>query len=139
MHFGRRQRRKMRETSINDIERINIILLVLGSMASAIIMRNYLHFMSFAVGSAIVVLNFRFLRRIIESLFAEEIVDKKSFLVRLFIKFLCMAVLVAVVFIWGNVKILFFVLGLSTVFASILVNQVIVTFTPAVRRNHNGT
>jgi hypothetical protein len=129
----------MKETSLNDIERINVILLVLGSMASAIVMRNYQYFMSFAIGSAIVVLNFRFLRRIIESIFAEVAMDKKTFLIKLSIKFLCMVALVAVVFIWGNVKILFFVLGLSTVFASIVINQVIITFSPVVRRNHNGT
>ena len=47
--------------------------------------------------------------------------------------------LVVVVFVWGNVNILFFLIGLSTVFLSILISQVVIAFSPEVRRKEDGT
>jgi hypothetical protein len=54
----------MRETSTSDIERINVIILLVGSLASIVAMRDFVHFFSFAAASAIMVLNFRLLRRL---------------------------------------------------------------------------
>jgi hypothetical protein len=56
----------MKETKISDIERINIIVLVIGSILAMVIMREFKYVFSFAVASAIMTLNFRFLKKIIE-------------------------------------------------------------------------
>jgi hypothetical protein len=128
----------MRETLLNDIEKINIILLVVGSLVSAVITRDFVHFLSFALGSAIMTLNFRFLRKMIEGIFATEI-NKKSFLIKLPLKFLVLVALVVVVFVYGNLSVLFFMLGLSTVIVSIVASQIIAVFIPQIRRNQDGT
>ena len=57
----------MRETTTSEIERINVIILVLGSLASLAVMRDFQHFFSFAVASSIMTLNFRYLRKIMEA------------------------------------------------------------------------
>ena len=56
----------MKETKISDIERINVIVLVIGSILAMVIMREFKYVFSFAVASAIMTLNFRFLKKIIE-------------------------------------------------------------------------
>jgi hypothetical protein len=129
----------MRETSISDIERINVIILLIGSIASALIMRDFVHFFSFAVASAIMTLNFRLLRKVVESVFARSVLSKKEMLIKLPLKFFGLVALVAIILLWGDVNILFFVLGLSTVFLSILISQIVIAFSPEVRRKHNGT
>jgi hypothetical protein len=129
----------MRETSTNDIERINVIILVVGSIASAMIMRDFTHFFSFAVASAIMTLNFRLLRKVVEGVFARSVLSKKELFIKLPLKFLVLIALVVVIFLWGNVDILFFVIGLSTVFLSILISQVVIAFSPEVRRKQDGT
>ena len=40
---------------------------------------------------------------------------------------------------WGHVNIPFFVIGLSTVFLSILISQVVVAFSPEAGRKQDGT
>ena len=129
----------MRETSISDIERINVIILLIGSIASAVIMRDFVHFFSFAVASAIMILNFRLLRRVVESVFARSVVSKKEMLIKLPLKFFGLIALVVVILVWGNMNIVFFVLGLSTVFLSILISQIVIAFSPEVRRKQDGT
>jgi hypothetical protein len=129
----------MRETSTNDIERINIIILVVGSIASAMIMRDFVHFFSFAVASAIMTLNFRLLRKVVEGFFARSVLSKKELFIKLPLKFFVLIALVVVIFLWGNVNILFFVIGLSTVFLSILISQVVIAFSPELRRKQDGT
>jgi hypothetical protein len=124
----------MKETSIIDIERVNVIVLVLGSILSAVIMREFKYFFSFAVGSSIMTLNFRFLRKIIEGLFTGGTVSKKEVLIKLPIKFLVLVGLVALVVIFGDISVVFFLIGLSTVFISIVVSQVISVFSPAEKR-----
>ncbi len=144
----------MRETTTSEIERINVIILVLGSFASLAIMRDFQHFFSFAVASSIMTLNFRYLRKIMEGFFSrtssngqEELsgseavhaVSKAELFIRLPLKFLVLIALVVVVVLWGNVNILFFVIGLSTVFLSIVLSQVAAAFSPGVRRKEDGT
>jgi hypothetical protein len=124
----------MKETSIIDIERANVVVLVLGSILSAVIMREFKYFFSFAVGSSMMTLNFRFLRKIIEGVFANVSVDKKEFLIKLPIKFLVLVGLVALVVIFGDISVVFFLIGLSTVFISIVVTQIIAVFSPAEKR-----
>ena len=68
----------MRETTTNDIERMNVLILVIGSIASAVIMRDYVHFFSFAVASAIMTVNFRLLRKTIEGVFGRSVINKKG-------------------------------------------------------------
>ncbi len=129
----------MRETSTSDIERINVIILLVGSLASIVIMRDFVHFFSFAVASAIMTLNFRLLRKLVEGIFARSVVSRKEMLIKVPLKFFGLIALVAIVLLWGNVNILFFVIGLSTVFLSILISQVVIAFSPEVRRKQDGT
>ncbi len=148
----------MRETTASEIERISVIILLAGSAVSIIVMRNFTYFFSFAVASSIMILNFRYLRRIIEGFFAvpaaqtpaEEHqpgqeatkvsgLSKGELLVRLPLKFAILIALIVVVLMWGHVNIPFFVIGLSTVFLSILISQVVVAFSPEAGRKQDGT
>jgi hypothetical protein len=124
----------MRETTISDIERFNLIVLLLGSILSAVIMREFKYFFSFAVGSSMMVLNFRFLRKIIEGGFSNPNVSKKEVLIKLPLKFLVLAGLVTVVIVFGDISVAFFLVGLSTVFISIVITQVLGIFSPAAKR-----
>ena len=128
----------MRETTTTDIERLNVIILVLGSIASMVVMRNFIYVFSFGVASAVMTLNFRFLRKIMEAFFAGSKINKKELLIKLPVKFFGLGGLVAVIMIWGNVNLLFFLIGLSTVVISILASQIITVFMPEGRRKHNG-
>ncbi|MDR2018880.1 MAG: ATP synthase subunit I [Syntrophobacterales bacterium] len=129
----------MREATLSDIERLNAIVLLLGSVMSAVIMREFKHFFSFAVGSSMMVLNFRFLRKIIEGGFSNPNISKKEVLIKLPVKFLILVALVTVVIVFGDVSVTFFLIGLSTVFISIVINQVLGIFSPATkRRQKNG-
>jgi hypothetical protein len=129
----------MRETTANDVERLNVIILVLGSLASIIIMRDYKYLFSFGVASAIVAVNFRLLRKIMEAFFSRSTLDKKELIIKLPVKFLGVTALVAIVVIWGDLSIPFFLLGLSTVFLSLLISQVMIAFSPEPRRKEDGT
>lgn len=140
----------MRETTANEIERINVIILVLGSLASLAVMRDFRHFFSFAVGSAIMTLNFRYLRRIMEAFFSKAsqaqkgeaagpAPSKSELFIRLPIKFFVLIAAVVVVLLWGDVDIVFFIVGLSTVLLSIIISQVAAAFGPGVRRKEDGT
>ncbi len=124
----------MKETTISDIERVNMYVFVLGSILSAVIMREFKYFFSFAVGSSMMVLNFRFLRKIVEGGFSNPAVSKKEVLIKLPIKFLVLVGLVAVVVIFGDINVAFFVAGLSTIFISIVINQLMAIFIPAGKR-----
>ncbi len=128
----------MRETTASDIERTNVCILVLGSIACIVIMRDFTYVFSFGVASAIMTLNFRFLRRIVEGFFSGPDVNKKELLIKLPLKFFGLGGLVAVVLIWGNVNLFFFLLGLSTVVISIVASQVITVFMPEGRRKQHG-
>ena len=127
----------MRETTIGDIEKINVLILVLGSLASMVIMRDFTYFFSFAVASAIMTLNFRLLRKIMEGFLSRSALRKKELLVKLPLKFFGLIALVVVIVVWGNVNIPFFVIGLSTVFLAVVINQVIIAFSPEARRKHD--
>jgi hypothetical protein len=118
----------MRETTANDIERMNVIILLLGSAISIVVMRDFKHFFSFALGSAMMTLNFRFLRKILEGFFAQSSLVKKELFIKLPLKFFGLVAFVAVVVIWGDVSVPFFVIGLSTVFFSLVISQVALAF-----------
>jgi hypothetical protein len=128
----------MKETTASDIERINVGILVLGSIASGLIMRDFTYVFSFGVASAMITLNFRLLNKIMEGFFSDAGPSKKKLLVKLPLKFFGLTGLVTVIVVWGNVNILFFVIGLSTVFLSVVISQVIVVFTPCARRKQDG-
>jgi hypothetical protein len=128
----------MRETTASDIERINVIILIIGSIASLVIMRDYKYLLSFGAASAIMTINFRFLRRIMEGFFAQSSVSKKELMVKLPLKFLGLVALVAVVVVWGDINIVFFLIGLSTIFLSLLISQIVTAFSPEVRRKQDG-
>jgi len=129
----------MKETRINDIERINVIVLVIGSILALVIMREFKYIFSFAVASAIMTLNFRFLKKIIEGglLVAEN--KKIELAIKLPLKFLFLVGLIAVIVIYGDIDLIFFLIGLSTVFISVVINQFSGLWSPAVkRRQKNG-
>jgi hypothetical protein len=73
-----------------------------------------------------------------EGFFSDAGPSKKELLVKLPLKFFGLTGLVTVIVVWGNVNILFFVIGLSTVFLSVVISQVIVVFTPCARRKQDG-
>jgi len=129
----------MKETKISDIERINVIVLVIGSILAMVIMREFKYVFSFAVASAIMTLNFRFLKKIIEGglLLAEN--KKIELAVKLPLKFLILVAFIAVVVIYGDINLIFFLVGLSTVFISVVINQFSGLWNPAAkRRQKNG-
>jgi hypothetical protein len=128
----------MRETTASDIERYNTIILLVGSLASILIMRDYKYFFSFAAASAVVTLNFRFLRKIMEGFFSGSVQDKKELLIKLPLKFVLMVAAIVVIIVWGDVNIPFFLIGLSTVFVSLLITQVVNAFISHSRENHDG-
>jgi hypothetical protein len=122
---------------ISEIERFNLAIFILGSLGSLLVMREFKYFFSFAVGSAIMILNFRFLRKIIEGTFLGPEVNRME-LIKLPIKFLILAGLVVVILMFGDVNIPFFVTGLSTVFFSIVLYQLTTLFSRS-RRKEDGT
>jgi hypothetical protein len=128
----------MKETKISDIERINIIVLVIGSILAMVIMREFKYVFSFAVASAIMTLNFRFLKKIIEGGLLEAKNKKIELAVKLPLKFLILVAFIAVVVIYGDIDLVFFLVGLSTVFISVVINQFSGLWNPAVKRRQNN-
>ena len=121
---------------ISEIERFNLAIFILGSLGSLLVTREFKYFFSFAVGSAIMILNFRFLRKIIEGTFLGPEVNRME-LIKLPIKFLILAGLVVVILMFGDVNIPLFVTGLSTVFFSIVLYQLTTLFSRR-RRKEDG-
>jgi hypothetical protein len=128
----------MKETKISDIERINIIVLVIGSILAMVIMREFKYVFSFAVASAIMTLNFRFLKKIIEGGLLKAENKKIELAVKLPLKFLILVTFIAVVVIYGDINLVFFLIGLSTVFISVVINQFSGLWKPAVKRRQNN-
>jgi hypothetical protein len=125
---------KIKETTISDIEHINLAVLVIGSVITILAMREFKCLFSFAVASAIMTLNFRLLKKIVEGGFSLSTLNKKELMIKVPLKFLVLVGLVAVIVIYGDINILFFLIGLSTVFISIVINQVSALFSPAAKR-----
>jgi hypothetical protein len=129
----------MRETTSSDIERINVAILIIGSIATIFVMREFRYLFSFAVASAIMTLNFRLLKKIIESGLLKGKVRKLDLFIGLPLKFLVLIGLILVIVIFGDINVVFFLIGLSTVFLSVVINQVRGILSPAVkRRQKNG-
>ena len=129
----------MREISITEIERYNVAILVLGSLIIMVATREIAAFFSFVVASAIVTLNFRLLKNIIKKLLAKQTVDKKDLYVTIPLKFFLLLGVLTVVVIYGDIEPLYFLIGLSTVFISILASQLRPVFSSgSQRRQGNG-
>ena len=138
---------------LTDIERINVLVLAVGCMAAAIIMREFKYVFSFGVGSAIMTLNFRFLRKGVEGIFqnlqqegaAEQSqqaerqlirrISRKAFIVKLPLKFLALVTAVSLVILYGDIQVVFFLVGLSTVFISVVLSYVSSAFKPVDERS----
>ena len=118
----------MREITVTQVERCNIAIFVLGSLAIAVLIRDLTAFFSFAVASAIVIFNFRLLKHIISRLILKQEIGKRDLFLALPAKFLLLLGLLTVVVIYGDVKISYFLIGLSTVFISILISQLLPVF-----------
>jgi len=125
----------MKEETLSDIERINVVILVVGAVATIFIMREFRHVFSFAVASAIMTLNFRFLRKILEGAFSAAEIKKKGLAIKLPLKFFALFALIILVIVYGDIDIVFFLLGLSTVFLSIVMSQVLTVFSPHAERS----
>jgi hypothetical protein len=130
-----------KETTLDNIQRINVVILVVGSLLVLFIMRDFRCFYSFAVASAIMALNFKLLRRIIEGAINNISMTKMDLLIKLPLKFLALFALIGVVLFYGNVDMLLFAGGLSTVFLSIIIDQIgLLSFIPVLkRRQKDGT
>ncbi len=130
----------MKETKISDIEHVNVIVLIIGSLLTIFVMREFKYLFSFAIASSIMTLNFRFLKRIIESGFLKSEINKKDLIIKLPLKFIILAGLMVIILLYGEIDIIFFLIGLSTVFISILITQLTTLFSPvAKRRQRDGT
>ncbi len=130
----------MREITISDVEHTNAAILIIGSLAVLIATRDFMAVFSFAVASAIVTINFRLLKKIIENLLIKKTFDKKDLFIRLPLKFLILLGAITVVVLYGNIRIIYFLIGLSTVFISILIIQFRPVLKPHAERNaNNGT
>jgi hypothetical protein len=127
----------VREATIREIERINCFVLILGSVASIAVMRDFKYFFSFAAASAIMTLNFRFLSKILQSAFGRSSISKKELAVKLPLKFLILIALVVLIVVFGDIDPIFFVIGLSTVFIAVVINQISIAFSPD-RRKQDG-
>ncbi len=129
----------MKETKITDIEHINVFVLVIGSILAMVIMREFKYVFSFAVASAIMTLNFRFIKKIIEGGLLKPEGKKLELAIKIPLKFLILIALIAIVVIYGDIDVVFFLIGLSTVFISIVINQFSNLWNPALkRRQKNG-
>jgi hypothetical protein len=130
----------MREITIANVEHTNVAILVIGSLAVLIATGDYMALFSFAVASAIVTLNFRLLKKILENLLIKKIFSKKDLFIRLPFKFFLLIGAIAIVFLYGNIRLIYFLIGLSTVFLSILISQFRPVFNSHAERNvNNGT
>jgi hypothetical protein len=147
----------MQEEMLTDIERINVVILAVGCMAAAIIMRDFRYVFSFGVGSAIMTLNFRFLRKAIEGIFQQmqqgkmagasgnegqeenrqliKKISKKALIVKLPLKFFALVTAVILVVLYGDINVVFFLVGLSTVFISVLLSHISSVLKPAHERS----
>ena len=126
---------KVKEEILSDIERINVVILVIGAVAAIFIMREFRYVFSFAVASAIMTLNFRYLRKILEGAFSAAEIKKKGLAIKLPLKFFALIALIVLVILYGDIDIVFFLLGLSTVFLSILISQVSTVFNSHAERS----
>jgi len=126
---------KVKEEILSDIERINVVILVIGGVAAIVIMREFRYVFSFAVASAIMTLNFRYLRKILEGAFSAAEIKKKGLAIKLPLKFFALIGLIVLVILYGDIDIVFFLFGLSTVFLSILISQVSTVFNSHAERS----
>jgi hypothetical protein len=124
----------MKETTISNIEHVNVVVLVIGSVLSILVMREFKYLFSFALASSIMTLNFRFLKKIMEAGFLKSEISKKDLLIKLPLKFVVLVALMVVILLYGEIDIIFFLIGLSTVFISIVINQISVLFSSAAKR-----
>ena len=149
----------MQEEMLTEIERTNVIILAIGCLAATVIMREFRYVFSFGVGSAIMTLNFRFLRKGIEKVFQKvqqggeppaldgneaqaldrnqlaKRLNKKALMIKLPLKFLALVTAVILVVLYGDINVIFFLIGLSTVFISILLSQISFAMKPADERS----
>jgi len=113
----------MREITVVEVEHTNIAILAVGSLAILMATREFMPFFSFAIASAIVTVNFRILKNIIENLLIKRVFQKKDLFIRLPLKFGLLIGAITVLLLYGDIALVYFLIGLSTVFISILICQ----------------
>jgi len=124
----------MKETTISDIERINLAMLVLGSVLSFAVMKDFRYLFSFGVASSIMIVNFRLLRKILEGGLTQSSAHKKALFLVLPFKFLALATAVVVILKYGNIDVVFFLMGLTTLFVSIILAHTYSLVSPMFKR-----
>ena len=124
----------IKETTISNIERVNVFILILGSILSFIIMKDFKYVFSFAIAGAIMLLNFRLLRKILEGGLIQSAMKKKALLLVLPFKFLILAVAIVVILKYENIDVIFFLAGLTTLFFSIIVVHTCSLVNPMLKR-----
>ena len=114
----------MREMTIADVEHANLAVLIVGSMAVFALTRDRVSLFSFAVASAIMILNFRLLKKILENLLIRKTLSKTDLLIKLPLKFVFLMGAVILVLAYAKIHVVYFMIGLSTVFMSIIIGQI---------------
>lgn len=113
----------MKEITVSEVERVNVVILVLGSLVTIFATRDFPSVFSFVFASAIVTINFRLLRKVLENFILKKTLTKKDIIIRLPVKFIVLAAAIGVVLLYYKVNYIAFMVGLSTVFLSILISQ----------------
>lgn len=123
----------MKEITFRNVEKTVAVILVLGSILLIVLTRDEKMLVSFALGSALMLMNLRVLRWIVEGAIRRE--RKKTwFLLLLPLQFGCLIALVSLLFLYGGLNAVAFLLGISTLFVS-----VIVTFLTPLGSHTDGT
>jgi hypothetical protein len=110
--------------TIADVEHANLAVLIVGSMAVFALTRDRVSLFSFAVASAIMILNFRLLKKILENLLIRKTLSKMDLLIKLPLKFVFLMGAVILVLAYAKIHVVYFMIGLSTVFMSIIIGQI---------------
>lgn len=114
----------MKEETIKDIEKLNLVLLSAGSLAVLLLTREFKNFVSYSLACAIMALNFRLLKLIIEKGFSPNRVSKKLLILGISAKFLGLLAAVSLLLLSKEIDFIYFFLGLSSFFLSVLLSQV---------------
>jgi hypothetical protein len=110
----------VKEITVRDVERTSIIVLIVGSTILVLLARDERVLVSFALGSSLVIVNLRALKWIVEGALKRER-KKMWFLLFLPLQFLLLLGFVTILLFYGSVRAVPFLLGISTLFLSILI------------------
>lgn len=111
----------MKGINLKDLQKTSIYILILGCLL-LIFFRNGRLLVSFALGSALMIINLRVLKWIVETALKRE-EKRKWFFLFLPLQFLLLLGFISIVILYGNIEPVFFLIGISTFFIAILINS----------------